>query len=94
MAIPQNFIQELLAREGYSYEEGARNLERTIRRVLLEPMAARALDESWDRASVIRVASDGTALTFDLGEREAEVVGDAEPLEGEGPGVTLFLSSP
>ena len=32
-----------MAAEGYSYEQGARNLERTIRRLVLEPLAARAL---------------------------------------------------
>ncbi len=77
--------EELVAAEGYSYEQGARNLERTIRRLVLEPLAARALEDDWDEARLVRVDRDGDELVFELfGDDHAEIetlVG--EPLEVE-----------
>jgi ATP-dependent Clp protease ATP-binding subunit ClpC len=58
--------EELVAQEGYSYEQGARNLERTIRRLVLEPLSARALGEDWEEAGIVRVERDGDALAFEL----------------------------
>ncbi len=56
----------VIARAGTSPAEGARNLERTIRRLLLEPLAARALEPGWDQAGHVRVDARGSELTFEL----------------------------
>jgi ATP-dependent Clp protease ATP-binding subunit ClpC len=63
---------ELLARDGYSFEDGARNLERTIRRLLLEPLAERALDDAWEGATVVRVEATGDALAVELLPEEVD----------------------
>jgi len=58
--------REFLAREGYSFEYGARNLARVLRRRVLEPMADLALSADWDRSSAVRVSVDGEGLSVGL----------------------------
>jgi len=45
----------LLAREGYSFEFGARNLGRVLRRLVLEPLSRLALAPGWAQARTLRV---------------------------------------
>ncbi len=47
--------QRLLAREGYSFEFGARNLNRVLRRLVLEPLSRLALSPGWAQARTVRV---------------------------------------
>jgi ATP-dependent Clp protease ATP-binding subunit ClpC len=55
-----------LAREGYSFEYGARNLGRILRRHVLEPMAELALGPDWDRATAVRVAARVGGVSLQL----------------------------
>jgi ATP-dependent Clp protease ATP-binding subunit ClpC len=84
--------EDFLAEEGFSPDEGARNLERILRRLLLEPLAEHSLTSGWEGGGLIRVGARDGELTFDLipdaapapdthGEAEADL-GD-EPHEGE-----------
>ena len=66
--------EDLIARDGYSFEQGARNLERSMRRLLLEPLAERALDPAWDGCGAVRVDAADDHLVFDL-------LGQASPVE-------------
>jgi ATP-dependent Clp protease ATP-binding subunit ClpC len=76
--------EELLAREGYSYEDGARNLERTIRRLLLEPLASKSLEPDWERATTVVATLGGDGeLAFELGEGEGEVAAAEAEAEAE-----------
>ena len=77
---PTSAAEELIAREGYSYEQGARNLERTIRRLVLEPLAARSLEEDWEAARVVRMDAEDEHLVFELVEDEVPEV-EAEVAE-------------
>jgi len=63
---------EVLVEEGFSFEHGARNLSRAIRRRVLEPMGMQALDPAWGEARrvvvdaldgriVLRLEGDGPA---------------------------------
>ncbi|MEW5807153.1 MAG: AAA family ATPase, partial [Acidobacteriota bacterium] len=46
---------DIISREGYSYEFGARNLGRIIREMVLDRVAQASLDEEWDTASRITI---------------------------------------
>jgi ATP-dependent Clp protease ATP-binding subunit ClpC len=80
----------ILAAEGHSPEQGARNLERTIRRLLLEPLAQRAVEDDWEDARVVRVGAESGHLTFELdpedrrGDAVSEPAAADMPLEDEG----------
>jgi ATP-dependent Clp protease ATP-binding subunit ClpC len=56
--------RRLLAAEGYSFEYGARNLGRVLRRRVAEPLAALALTPEWQEAAGVRVfrRDDGVAV--------------------------------
>ncbi len=58
--------RDLLAREGYSFEYGARNLGRTIRRFISEPMAELALLPGWESAEGIRARCSEGRISLDL----------------------------
>jgi ATP-dependent Clp protease ATP-binding subunit ClpC len=58
--------REFLAREGYSFEYGARNLGRTLRRYVVEPLADLALDPRWERAAGVRVALSDRSVRLEL----------------------------
>lgn len=53
LVITEETMQEF-CRLGYDYEYGARNLERVLRRYLLDKLAAMALGESWPSVRSIR----------------------------------------
>jgi len=55
---------ELILREGYSPEYGARNLERVMDRLLGGPIAEKILDGKATVERVIRVSVSGTRLEF------------------------------
>lgn len=71
--------REFLARAGYSYEYGARNLARVIRREIAEPMALKALDPLWHEKQVVFFDSAGGSLSISLldgEESESELCRD------------------
>ena len=82
--------RDFLAREGYSFEYGARNLGRILRRRILEPMADLALTSEWDRSTAVRVRLDGGAiavdLLFDSGGVIVETAGQEHESESERDG--------
>ena len=55
-----------VASQGYSYEYGARNLERVIRRVLLDPLAMLTYHNKWNSAKEILVSLKNNRLFFAL----------------------------
>jgi ATP-dependent Clp protease ATP-binding subunit ClpC len=59
-----------LAHAGYSYEYGARNLARVIRREVAEPMALKALDPLWQKKAVVLYDVEGEALSIQLLEKD------------------------
>ncbi|MEW6758630.1 MAG: AAA family ATPase [Acidobacteriota bacterium] len=76
----------LLAREGYSFEYGARNLGRVLRRRISEPMAQLALTPEWHRASAVRAFRRADAVALELlphGSLQFEVAVREEETEGE-----------
>jgi len=79
--------RDFLAREGYSFEYGARNLSRVLRRRLLEPMAELALEADWDRATAVRVACSGDGVCIKLhlpgGDESLEAALPEQESEGE-----------
>jgi ATP-dependent Clp protease ATP-binding subunit ClpC len=78
-----------LAREGYSFEFGARNLSRVLRRRVLEPLSRLALDPDWARTRRVRVRLSGERLEV-VGEDGAGLVAVTEALEpGGAAGATL-----
>ncbi|HNQ78959.1 MAG TPA: AAA family ATPase [Acidobacteriota bacterium] len=62
--------REYLAEAGYSYEYGARNLARVIRREVAEPLAMKALDPLWHEKGVVFVERSGGGLSISLLDRE------------------------
>jgi ATP-dependent Clp protease ATP-binding subunit ClpC len=62
--------REHLAHVGYSYEYGARNLARVIRREVAEPMALKALDPSWHDNGIILFDASGGSLSITLLEKD------------------------
>ncbi|MEE8537668.1 MAG: AAA family ATPase [Acidobacteriota bacterium] len=52
----------LLAAEGYSFEFGARNLHRVLRRLVLEPLSRLVLADGWERTRTVRVRVKGSGL--------------------------------
>jgi ATP-dependent Clp protease ATP-binding subunit ClpA len=75
--------RHILAELGYSFEYGARNLGRTLRREVSEPMAQLALTPDWEKARSVRVfakdgrieleliAGEGVATELPLSEMES-----------------------
>ena len=79
----------LVAREGFDPEYGARNLARTIRRQILEPLAdlaVRVSPERWRRARTVVVTlaegSGAQGVEFELGDEPGVVVDDGTLAEG------------
>lgn len=60
----------LLAKEGYSYEYGARNLARVLRRKIAEPLAERALEPNWDEKEIVLFDAEKDELTLTLLKRD------------------------
>lgn len=52
----ESSAREWLAQKGFSQEYGARELSRTLRRYLSEPLADLALSDGWERASTLQVS--------------------------------------
>jgi len=71
-------VLDMLVTEGHSAEFGARNLTRTIRRRLLDVLAARTLDFAWDRPCrvVTSVGSEGIEVVV-----EPDTASGVEPIE-------------
>ncbi len=73
LVITEEVMREF-CRLGYDYEYGARNLERVLRRYLLDKLAAMALGESWPSIRTIRAEwqtatfASGTANTVNYSE--------------------------
>lgn len=57
---------DLLIDRGFDSEFGARHLDKTIRHLLLDPMAMKKLEEGWPDAHHIRVYRHGDRLHFSL----------------------------
>jgi len=72
--------REHLARAGYSYEYGARNLARVIRREVAEPMALKALEPGWHEKQVVFFDSSEGSLSITLLDRDENE--DALPQPG------------
>lgn len=78
-----------LAREGYSFEFGARNLSRVLRRRVLEPLSRLALEAEWPRARLVRVRVAKDRLEV-VGEDGAGLAAVTETLEaGSDSGAAL-----
>src|SRR6185369_1616744 len=81
--------EDFLAEEGFSPDEGARNLERILRRLLLEPLAEHSLAAGWEGGGLIRVGARDGELTFELVPATApaaeEARREAETEVGEEP---------
>jgi ATP-dependent Clp protease ATP-binding subunit ClpC len=58
--------REFLARDGYSFEYGARNLGRTLRRHISEPLAQLALRPEWELALGVRAYAKPDGVGLDL----------------------------
>ncbi|MCX7830516.1 MAG: ATP-dependent Clp protease ATP-binding subunit, partial [Acidobacteria bacterium] len=70
-----------LAKEGYSYEYGARNLSRVLRREVGEVIAEKALELSWEEKDLILIDCAKDSLIFTLTERRDSAIQDApEPI--------------
>lgn len=61
-----------LCKIGYDYEYGARNLERALRRHLLDPLSGMALGEDWATIRTIRAYYDNEEIVL-KGERNSSV---------------------
>ena len=59
-----------LAEEGYSFEFGARNLGRVIRKRVLDPLATLALSPDWETARRILLDREGEGLELSLAPDE------------------------
>lgn len=66
-----------LAKEGYSYEYGARNLSRVLRREVGEIIAEKALEPQWEEKEIILLDCKEDSLFFSLMERNDPAVQDA-----------------
>lgn len=76
--------RKLLASEGYSEEYGARNIGRTLRRRVSEPMATLVLQEGWERATGVRVsAQEGRLVLETLRPSPDYAVSEARPDEDQ-----------
>lgn len=62
---------ELLAREGYDPEFGARPLARTIQRLVENELSHRLLSGEVEPGDKVHVEADGNELRFDVGKGEA-----------------------
>jgi len=71
-----------LAREGYSFEYGARNLGRTLRKSLSEPLAMLALRPEWAQATGIEVTFRDGELRFRLQLQDDDVPFDEYAADG------------
>jgi ATP-dependent Clp protease ATP-binding subunit ClpC len=72
-----------LAEEGYSFEFGARNLGRIIRKRVLDPLALVALSPGWEATRRIELHREGDELVFRLGEGADEDAPALLPLESD-----------
>jgi ATP-dependent Clp protease ATP-binding subunit ClpC len=61
---------QLLAREGFDPEFGARPLRRTIQRLVETELSRMVLSGALDPGSRVRVGADGDELTFDVDEQD------------------------
>jgi ATP-dependent Clp protease ATP-binding subunit ClpA len=59
---------EFLAEQGYSPEYGARELRRTVERLVMNPISARVLEGMFKPGDTIEVLVEGNDLTFRKGE--------------------------
>ena len=74
---------DAIARHGYSFEYGARNLSRIIRRDLLDPLAELALTPRWAGPATLSVDHDGSNLLIRLlpGENQEAAIAAAAQAE-------------
>ena len=63
--------KELIAKEGYDPQFGARPLKRTIQNLLLDPLARKLLQGEFKSGDQVQVAADGDGLAFRKGRGEA-----------------------
>jgi len=59
-------VLDFITMKGYSLEFGARNLSRTIQKVLLEPISGRALEDEWTRADEVNCTISEDEIRIDL----------------------------
>jgi ATP-dependent Clp protease ATP-binding subunit ClpC len=78
--------QDYLARDGYSFEYGARNLGRTLRRHLSEPLAQLALRPEWEAALGVRVLSRGEGVDLVLITPDSDILIESEAGEKDRAG--------
>ena len=57
--------KQLLAREGYDPQFGARPLKRTIQQQLLDPLAQRILSGDFKPGEIIRVTAQADEIIFE-----------------------------
>ena len=76
-------VYELLITEGASVEYGARNLARTLRRRVLDPLAQLALNSPWERVRRVVLSAPGDRIEVAL-VLEGDVELEAVELEGSG----------
>jgi ATP-dependent Clp protease ATP-binding subunit ClpC len=77
---------EVLVEQGFSFEHGARNLSRVIRREVLEPMGVEALGPAWEEAvRVVVDAEDGRIVLSLVREDGVSDTDRPVPLEDEAP---------
>lgn len=60
--------KQLLARQGYDPQFGARPLKRTIQELLLDPLATKILSGEFKAGDNVRVTSQGDEIIFEKGE--------------------------
>jgi ATP-dependent Clp protease ATP-binding subunit ClpC len=80
--------RSFLSHEGYSFEYGARNLSRTLRRRIVEPMARMAVGKDWETARGIRVSLENgeTRLVLIQGEDQVQLEAEGRENEFQGEG--------
>lgn len=67
-----------IAKEGYSYEYGARNLSRVLRREVSEVIAEKALSPLWEEKDIILIDANEDSLTFSFVDSSETTVQDAQ----------------
>ena len=75
---------DLIARNGYSLEYGARNLSRTLKKELLEKLAPLSLEKNWDDAHYVICGATDDILDISIEPSGVVVPGERFLLEGSG----------
>lgn len=73
-----DYAKTYIAKAGYSYEFGARNLARVLRREVSEVIAEKALELDWKDKDTILIDCINNSLSFSLIERTQSVIQDIQ----------------